>query len=149
METRKLFASCAITASLLATAAYAQTTGAPPQSTPNASTGHLAVGVVKAIDPKNRSLTISHQAIASMGMPAMTMAFRADASIDIASVKPGDSIAFILSAGGSSGPSISSLHAMPGSAVVSQAPMEGMQSMPRSPGKSMMEQCQEMMMKRK
>lgn len=145
METRKLFVSCAFAASLLATAAYAQTPGASPQSMPNASTGHLAVGVVKAIDPKNRSLTISHKAIESMGMPAMTMAFKADASVDIASVKSGDSIAFILSAGGSGGPSITSLQAMPGSAVVSQAPMEGMQGMPHSSGKSMMEQCQEMM----
>ncbi|MDP3857730.1 MAG: copper-binding protein [Stagnimonas sp.] len=148
METRKLFVACALASSFL-TAAYAQTPSTPTQAMASASAGHLAVGVVKAVNVQNRSLTISHQAIASMGMPAMTMAFKADASVNIASVKPGDSIAFVLSEGGSNGPAITSLQAMPGGAVISQAPMEGMQGMPHPSGKSMMEQCHEMMMQRK
>ncbi len=147
METRKFFVFCALAASLLA-GVHAQVPNTSAQGMPSASAGHLAVGVVKAIDAKNRSLTISHQAITSMGMPAMTMAFRADASVDITSLKPGDSIAFVLSAGGSAGPAITSLQAIPGAAVVSQAPMEGIQGMPQASGKSMMEQCHEMIMKR-
>ncbi|MBI2770414.1 MAG: copper-binding protein [Burkholderiales bacterium] len=147
METRKFFVFCALAASLLISV-HAQIPNTPAQGMSSASAGHLAVGVVKAIDAKNRALTISHQAIASMGMPAMTMAFKADVSVDIASLKPGDAIAFVLSARGSAGPAITSLQAMPGGAVVSQAPMEGMQGMPHASGKSMMEQCHEMMMKR-
>lgn len=148
METRKLLVACALAGSFL-TAGYAQTPSTPAQAMPSASAGHLAVGVVRSVNVQSRSLTISHQAIASMGMPAMTMAFKADASIDIANVKPGDSIAFVLSEGGSSGLVITSLQAMPGGVGISQAPMEGMQGMPHFSGKSMMEQCHEMMMQRK
>lgn len=148
MKTRRLFISCALVTVSLVTAGYAQSdtsTRAMPSPT---SAGHLVVGVVQAIEAESRSLTIAHQPITAMGMPAMTMAFRADPSVNIASVKPGDAIAFVLSPSAAGGVSITSLQTIAGGEAVSQAPMEGMQGMPHAAGKNMMQECHEMMMRR-
>ena len=37
---------------------------------------HKAVGVVKKVDPKAGSVTLAHEAIASLNWPAMTMSFK-------------------------------------------------------------------------
>lgn len=154
MIARKLLLSLPVAAAAL-TAAYAQSPGASGHAMPaGASAVHLAVGVVKAVNQNNRSLTIAHQDIPSMGMPAMTMSFRADPAVNIATVKPGDSVAFVLSSASGSA-TISSLQIVAGGAVVSQAPSGGMQGMPHSSGGMggmgmggmSMEQCHEMMMK--
>lgn len=154
MNTRNFFLSLPLAAAALS-AAYAQSPGPSGHSMPaDAAATHLGVGVVKAIDQNNRSLTIAHQDIPSLGMPAMTMSFRADPAVSIATVKTGDSVAFVLSSR-SGAPIISSLQTVTGSAVVGQAPSSGMRNMPHSGGgmggMSMggmsMEQCHEMMMK--
>ena len=52
------------------------------------------VGVVKAIDASQGTITLQHQAIASIGWPAMTMPFKA-ASPDLLKVaKVGDKVQF-------------------------------------------------------
>lgn len=152
MITRKLLLSLPVAAAVL-TAAYAQSPGASGHAMPaGASAVHLAVGVVKAVNQNNRSLTIAHQDIPSMGMPAMTMSFRADPAVNIATVKPGDSVAFVLSSASGSA-TISSLQMVAGGAVVSQAPSGGMPGMHSggmggmAMGGMTMEQCHEMMMK--
>lgn len=154
MNTRNFLLSLPLAAAAL-TAAYAQNPGASGHAMPAGASGvHLAVGVVKAVDQNNRSLAIAHQDIPSMGMSAMTMSFRADPAVNIATVKPGDSVAFVLSSG-AGGATISSLQTMAGGAVVSQAPSGGMQGMPHSGGGMggmgmggmSMEECHEMMMK--
>lgn len=149
METRRFLISCALAASFAA-AAHAQSASAPAPAMPSAPvSGHLAVGVVKAVDAKNHSLTISHRTIASMGMPAMTMPFKAAPSVNITSVKKGDSIAFVLSSDAAGGVSITSLEAMPGRGAVAKASMEeDMHGMQNSSGPTM-EECHDMMMKRK
>lgn len=54
------------------------------------------VGIVKAIDTANGTITLQHQAIASIGWPAMTMAFKV-ASPDLLQVaKIGDTVKFTL-----------------------------------------------------
>lgn len=54
------------------------------------------VGIVKAIDTANGTITLQHQAIASIGWPAMTMTFKV-ASPDLLQVaKIGDTVKFIL-----------------------------------------------------
>lgn len=37
---------------------------------------HKAVGVVKKVDPKARTVTLDHEPVKSMNWPAMTMAFQ-------------------------------------------------------------------------
>lgn len=149
MESRKFLISCALAASAVA-AAHAQSPGTS-QAMPSPSGSHLAVGVVKAIDAKTRSLTISHQAIATMGMPAMTMSFRADPSVNIDPVKPGESIAFVLTPGTAGALSITALQATSDSGATSQGSMGMMPGMPHASGKTMMtmEECHNMMMQRK
>ena len=39
---------------------------------------HKATGVVKSVDVKNSTVTLSHDPVATMKWPAMTMAFKAD-----------------------------------------------------------------------
>jgi Cu(I)/Ag(I) efflux system periplasmic protein CusF len=149
MQSRKFLIACALAASSL-TAAHAQSPGTSAQSMPSASASHLAVGVVKAIDAKTRSLTISHQAIATMGMPAMTMSFRADPSVNIDPLKPGESIAFVLTPGAAGALSITALQAISGSGAASHGSMAMMPGMPHASGKAMtMEECHNMMMQRK
>lgn len=66
--------------------ASAQTWTAAPMT-------HLAVGTVRSIDASARSVTIDHQAIPSLNMPAMTMQFRLPGTAGVA-LKAGQSIAF-------------------------------------------------------
>lgn len=88
-----------VLAATLATTSWAQvsadTTQRPsPVATPMT---HLAIGTVKGIDAAGLSVTINHQAIPSLGMPAMTMQFRLAPSSALA-LKPGQSIAFTFTA---------------------------------------------------
>jgi Cu(I)/Ag(I) efflux system protein CusF len=78
---KKTLFALALTSSLIAIAAFAQ----PPQMDPNMpGMQHDAkpaeaqgTGVVKAIDTDKGTITLQHQAIASIGWPAMTMTFKA------------------------------------------------------------------------
>jgi Cu/Ag efflux protein CusF len=54
------------------------------------------VGVVKAIDTAKGTVTIQHQAIASIHWPAMTMTFKADPRSLLKSVKVGEKVHFTL-----------------------------------------------------
>lgn len=94
-----LFAAGVVLASTLSTASWAQvsadTTPRPSQAATPMT--HLAIGTVKGIDAAGRSVTIDHQAISSLGMPAMTMQFRLAPSSRLA-LKPGQSIGFTFTA---------------------------------------------------
>lgn len=95
----KLFAAGVVLAATLATASWAQVSADTiPRPSPAAQPmTHLAIGTVKGIDAAGRSVTIDHQAIPSLGMPAMTMQFRLAPSSALA-LKPGQSIAFTFTA---------------------------------------------------
>lgn len=54
----------------------------------------LSNGVVVAIDKSAGNLTISHGPIQHLGMPGMTMGFRAAAPALLEEIKPGDKIRF-------------------------------------------------------
>jgi Cu(I)/Ag(I) efflux system periplasmic protein CusF len=131
-----------VAVSLAGTAATSAQTAPSPQT--RASATHLGVGVVRAVDAKERTLTISHQAMGSLGMPAMTMDFKVGPAIKLGELKEGDTIAFVLGRDGKSdGVAINSLQKVEG--VAGQAPS------PSMPMSSMMspEQCREMMKGRK
>jgi len=53
-------------------------------------------GVVKAIDTSRGTVTLQHQAIAAIGWPAMTMAFKVAAPDLLNAVKVGDQVQFSL-----------------------------------------------------
>lgn len=55
-----------------------------------------AVGTVNAVDASNGTVNISHEAIASIGWPAMTMNFRLADPSAAARVKPGERVEFNL-----------------------------------------------------
>lgn len=84
-----------VLAAALASASWAQvfTDTNPRQSQPASPMTHLAIGTVKSLDAAGRSVTIDHQAIPSLGMPAMTMQFQLASSSRLA-LKPGQSVAF-------------------------------------------------------
>ena len=94
-----LFASGVVLAATLASASWAQVSAdtnlRPSQAT--TSMTHLAIGTVKGIDAAGRSVTINHQAIPGLGMPAMTMQFLLVPSSRL-TLKPGQSIAFTFTA---------------------------------------------------
>jgi Cu(I)/Ag(I) efflux system protein CusF len=54
------------------------------------------VGTAKAIDTANGTITLQHQAIASIGWPAMTMAFKVASAALLKNAKAGDSVHFSL-----------------------------------------------------
>lgn len=73
-----------------------------PNPAPSASAGPVApgamvkgTGTVTAVDDAAGTVTLDHDAIPAAGWPAMTMAFKAPASV-VASAKPGDKVAFDL-----------------------------------------------------
>ena len=93
------FAAGVVLTATLANASWAQVstdTNRRPSQAAKPMT-HLAIGTVKGIDAAGRSVTIDHQAIASLGMPAMTMPFQFAPSSGLA-LKPGQSIAFTFTA---------------------------------------------------
>lgn len=53
-------------------------------------------GIVKAIDTSKNTVTLQHQAIASIGWPAMTMAFKVASPDLLKTVKVGDKVQFSL-----------------------------------------------------
>ncbi len=152
----RIFVPLSVVAAMLATVAPAQTPSAPGQAISQAAAPmtHLAVGTVKRIDANQRTVMIDHQAIASMGMPAMTMEFLLREAVAPASLTVGQSIAFNFTLT-SDGPVITSVqpiasqaksgpggrtagHAMPGMQGHDMAQMQGMNTID-------MEACREMM----
>lgn len=54
------------------------------------------VGVVRAIDATHGTITLQHQAIASIGWPAMTMTFKVPSPKLLQGVKVGEKVQFTL-----------------------------------------------------
>lgn len=144
MIARRMISLCVLPASLTA-AVHAQVTPAAHGSTQAAASAHLAVGVVRDVSHKGRTVSIAHQDIAGI-MPAMTMSFRVDEGVSIASLKPGESVAFVLTST-AQGLVISSLQTVLGTVTGdSSHGTPGMQGLPHQPGgMAMMDQCREMM----
>lgn len=153
--TPKLLASVALLAAALANVSRAQTQAEAIPSSPQVTTPttHLAVGIVRSVDGTGREVTIEHQAIPSLNMPAMTMEFRLPAESTL-SLKAGQSIAFTFM---ESADGLTIVSAQPVGVVVAaagrsrSAPDETMPGMNhegkegKRGTKGMMGSCQEMM----
>ena len=66
-----------------------------PDAVPPAS----ATGVVKAIDPLAKTITLDHGPVAALNWPAMVMTFKTG-SLDLGTIKPGDHVAFEFTSNG-------------------------------------------------
>jgi len=58
------------------------------------ATSHHATGTVKSVDPKKGTVTVDHQAVASMNWPAMSMTFKAKDKKMLEQLKPGAKVEF-------------------------------------------------------
>ena len=73
--------------------------GAMPSMPMSASPAASATGVVKAVDPVAKTITLDHGPVAALHWPAMIMTFKTG-DLDLASIKPGDHVAFEFTASG-------------------------------------------------
>jgi len=64
------------------------------QHPPAAAGEHVAVGTVNSIDLEAGTVSISHEAVASAGWPAMTMMFRLSDTALADGIEPGEQIEF-------------------------------------------------------
>ena len=69
-----------------------------PATSPAASTAS-ATGIVEAVDPAAKTVTIAHGPVAALQWPAMTMTFKAP-DADLSSLKQGDHVSFEFTASG-------------------------------------------------
>ena len=67
---------------------------APAAMSANASAARMSEGTVKKVDKAAAKITIAHGPLENLGMPAMTMAFRAADAAMLDKVKTGDKIRF-------------------------------------------------------
>lgn len=61
----------------------------------SAHAAEFTKGVVEKIDLKAKKVTIKHEELKSLEMPAMTMVFRASTDEILSSLKPGQTIEFV------------------------------------------------------
>lgn len=90
----------AIAAAHFSTALIAQTAGsAPAAAAPAASAAAksepMTLGEVRKIDKSTSKVTLRHEALLNLGMPPMTMAFRAVDPQMLDSIKQGDKVRFV------------------------------------------------------
>ncbi|MDQ3039136.1 MAG: copper-binding protein [Pseudomonadota bacterium] len=72
-----------------------------PASSP-AMTSASATGVVTAVDPSAKTVTIEHGPVAALKWPAMTMTFQAP-DADMTAIKAGDRVSFDFNSSGMDG----------------------------------------------
>jgi Cu(I)/Ag(I) efflux system protein CusF len=68
-------------------------------TTPDAVPPASATGVVKAVNPVAKTITLDHGPVAALHWPAMIMTFKTD-NVDVGSIKPGDHVAFEFTSNG-------------------------------------------------
>jgi Cu(I)/Ag(I) efflux system protein CusF len=91
--------TCVLVALAFAAPAAAQNAAdrAPAAATSPAASGPVeGVGVVRAVNPKSGSITIDHEAIPSLGWPAMTMGFKVADPALLRGIQPGAKVRFQL-----------------------------------------------------
>lgn len=96
MKTMTLLAAAGVLASFMATTVAAQTPapgGAAPAA-PSAAAARLTAGEVRRVDTAQGKLTLRHERIESLDMPAMTMVFQvADLKL-LEGLQAGDKVRF-------------------------------------------------------
>lgn len=104
-----LVAACSPTGE--GTAPAPGTTGTPapeassepaPAPAPSTASTASATGVVEAVDPAAKTVTIAHGPVGALKWPAMTMTFKAP-NADLSSIKQGDHVEFEFTSTGMDG----------------------------------------------
>lgn len=73
-----------------------------PAPAPSAASTASATGVVEAVDPAAKTITIAHGPVDALKWPAMTMAFKAP-DADLSAIKQGDHVTFEFTSSGMDG----------------------------------------------
>ncbi len=68
--------------------------GAKSLDAADAANTALTEGIVKKVNPDTGMVTLKHNALENLGMPAMTMAFKAKDAAMLHSIKEGDKVRF-------------------------------------------------------
>ena len=80
------------------TVVLAQTHGPSHDPVPTAAAQTPAsAGKVNAVDARRHTVNLTHDPIPVLGWPGMTMDFGVAPSVDLAAVKPGDTVSFTVS----------------------------------------------------
>ena len=58
-----------------------------------------SVGMVNAVDPAQHKINLTHEPIAALGWPSMTMEFPVATSVDLKGIKPGARVSFTIDKG--------------------------------------------------
>jgi Cu(I)/Ag(I) efflux system periplasmic protein CusF len=58
-----------------------------------------AIGTINSIDTENRKINVSHDPIAALGWPSMTMDFSVSEGLDLAGITLGKKVGFMLAKG--------------------------------------------------
>lgn len=86
---------------LFLTAAVSPLTLIPAAQAREATAQHEGVGTVKSVDSSKSMVTLAHEPIASLGWPAMTMAFTVKDKALLSKFTPGAKVTFVLAPEGS------------------------------------------------
>ncbi|NML16959.1 copper-binding protein [Azohydromonas caseinilytica] len=141
-------------ATVLALAAVAVQAAEPPAATPSPAQSvtpavHLAVGQLLDLDVEHRLLTVTHQDIPSLGMPAMTMDFPLHPTVNGAGIAAGQTVALVLALvdGKLTVTAMQAVVQVGGGAAAPAAGASAMPGHPMKPGAGMqaMASCHEMM----
>lgn len=87
-----LIVAATVGAALPASAAGDHGSAAMPMA---AAADHMSEGMVKKVDPATGRITIKHGPLKNLGMPGMTMVFKAAADVKLDALKPGDTVNFV------------------------------------------------------
>jgi Cu/Ag efflux protein CusF len=71
----------------------------------------MGKGVVNSVDADAHKVNISHEAIKSLGWPAMKMDFAVAPSVDLKALQPGTQIEFMVGKNAAGMPEVQSIHA--------------------------------------
>lgn len=91
MKTSQLVAAALVAISAVA---FAQTAIAPPKQIPPLEASALTAGEVRKVDKEAAKITIRHEPLVNLDMPAMTMVFRVADPKFLDAVKQGDKVKF-------------------------------------------------------
>ena len=99
MQSRSLgirFTIVALCAAVMAAQAAAPAPAAPAQASAAAPAMFRGTGKLLDLDLPARLITVDHDDMPSLGMPAMTMDFPVAASVDMGAVTAGQTVSFVL-----------------------------------------------------
>ncbi|MDZ5455653.1 copper-binding protein [Azohydromonas lata] len=94
--TRIIFAAAALCTAVIAVQAAEPAPVSPAKESAAAPATFRGIGKLLDVDVPNRLVTVDHDDMPSLGMPAMTMDFPVAISVDMTVVRAGETVSFVL-----------------------------------------------------